>query len=298
MISIKTAGRLLLGLNVALGLAIAAFSFKYLVSPPHVDRLRDIRNIDASATSPGDPTSRTDESVLLTLRNPLSPEKRSPSRIPFQGFTLKGALPAEAPNQGVAFMRAASRPVDLTAHTGGAVLRDGTPDPDFAGWRLADVWKDHALFINQDGERYELHVESLQSGSANSSPISMRQGETYRAEGFKSRLLAASEGREVWGIDPSEVDWAGQNLTLMLDRDLRMMPIPGQGLRIESIESASMAAARGLKPGDLVREVNGRPITSLTELQSLLNDVPRSGVRLTIERTGRTVVLEYRPLPR
>jgi len=203
MIGIKTGRRLLLGLNVALGLGMAAFATRSLVSPPQKDRLQDLRSIDPSATPPRDPASRPDEAVFSKLRNPLTPESRSPSPTPFQGFTLKGAIPALPPRQGFAFLRATLRPADLTARTGEEILQDGKPAPEFKEWRLSEVWKDGAVFINLHGERCELRIES---------PLpSAPSGQPYPAEKFKSRVLASSASREVWAMDEAELDWIARN---------------------------------------------------------------------------------------
>ena len=302
MIGIKTGRRLLLGLNVALGLGIAAFAFKYLLYPPPIDRLQEIRIIDPSATPPRDPASRPDESVLSKLRNPLTLESRSPSPSPFQGFTLKGAIPALAPRQGFAFLRAALRPADLTASTGEEILQDGKPAPEFRDWRLSEVWKDGAVFINFQGGRCELRIESaLSSAPAQEITRTSRSGEPYRADNYKSQILASSENREVWAMDQAELEWIAQNASLIMDRDLTLVPMPGVGLRIDAVTPGSMCAARGLKAGDVIREVDGRPIQSLNDLRVLLNDAsprPKPALRLTLERTGKAFVLEFHPLPR
>lgn len=278
----KHACRALWGLNIALGLGAVTI----LLPSSSVDRLIDVRTIDATASRiPPEPSA--DESVLR-LGNPVGAPKEAAAA--FRGFTLKGALPGST---SVAFMRSVSRPVDLMASFGEGILQDGKPDPEFEGWRLLDVWKDRAVFVHKSGERFEVQIESPQPKEP-----SPPAAEPYRAEAYKSRLLASTETREVWGVDEKEAAWAGRNLAAMLERDVVLTPIPGLGLRIEALTAGSMGAARGLKPGDLLSEVNGRPVGNLSDLRQLLVDPPKSTLRLGLERNGRPHVLEYHPLPR
>jgi S1-C subfamily serine protease len=118
---------------------------------------------------------------------------------------------------------------------------------------------------------------------------------------YKSRLLAASEGRQIWGIDADEIAWAAANLPQILDRDLQVVPYAGGGLRVDAVAPDSIGAARGLLAGDVLREVDGRPVWGVSDLRPLPDNpntkTPQS-LRLTIERAGKPLLLEYRPLPR
>lgn len=283
--------RLLWGINGLLGIGIVAFAAWHLMFPETLDRLADVDRTAALSSPPSPPGTKADEAVLLTLCNPLRQAAAQPP-TPFAGFTLKGALSAPSRWPAVAFMRAASRPVDLMARMGEDVLQDGKPAPEFAGLRLSEVWKDRAVFVHWSGERYEVRIESLPR------PDDPPAVESYRTEGFKSRLLASSETREVWGMDDAEAAWIGRNAAALLERDVRLTPIPGRGLLIEAIATGSTGASRGLKAGDLLREVNGRPIHSLNDLHLLLADPPKSDLRLGLERNGRPCLIEYHPLPR
>jgi hypothetical protein len=53
--------------------------------------------------------------------------------------------------------------------------------------------------------------------------------------------------------------------------------------------------------GDVVRDVNGQPLNNIADLRTLLSAPQmkqQSGLRITVERAGKPVVMEYRPLPR
>lgn len=128
-----------------------------------------------------------------------------------------------------------------------------------------------------------------------------RIGDAYSAEKFKSKNLASADNRQVWGIDPAEIDWVSRNIDRILDGDVRLAPEPGGGLRIESIKPGSVVAARGLVAGDLLREIHGNAVRSVAEVRTLMNNPAmkqKTALRLTIERAGKPVVIEYQPLTR
>ena len=66
-----------------------------------------------------------------------------------------------------------------------------------------------------------------------------------------------------------------------------------RGVMISSIDSANTyAASVGLQPGDIIREVNGRQITSTADLQSVITTGAR-GWRVTIIRHGQTITAQF-----
>jgi hypothetical protein len=179
---------------------------------------------------------------------------------------------------------------------GQGILQNGKPALEFSGFSVLSLGKEFAVLRNPQGDQFSVELDSLQAVQEGR-PIS-RTGEEYRPELFRSRRLASTETREIWGIDENERDWAAQNSQLILERDVQISPCTGGGLRLEALSSHSMPAARGLKGGDVLREVNGRSLSSLADLQAILSNPPKSGIELTLERAGKSVVFEYRPLPR
>ncbi len=66
-----------------------------------------------------------------------------------------------------------------------------------------------------------------------------------------------------------------------------------KGVMISSIDSANTyAASVGLQPGDIIREINGRQITSTADLQAVVNAGAR-GWRVTIQRHGQTITAQF-----
>jgi hypothetical protein len=293
--------RLLGGLNVLLGGGLLLFSYQYLVKASE-GRL-DLASDEVPRTVPVRPQDSGD-GALKSLSNPL--EKRAsrsaePARF---GAVLKGTLACEKdPSHGVAFIKSTPRGAELVAYVGEEILLDGRPCEELRGWILVSVTKDRALFRNRRGDVVELSIDpsaaAVPAASAPAKPPPAAA--SYAADAYKSRLLASSDNREVWGMDAAEIEWAAQNLPQILDRDFQIVPFVGGGLRLEGVTPGSIGAARGLLAGDVLREVNGRPLQSLADLRTLGDDPgakSQATLRLTIERAGKPMVIEYRPLPR
>ncbi len=66
-----------------------------------------------------------------------------------------------------------------------------------------------------------------------------------------------------------------------------------RGVMISAIDSANTyAASVGLAPGDIIREVNGRQITSTADLQAVVASGAR-GWRVTIQRGGQVITAQF-----
>jgi serine protease Do len=63
----------------------------------------------------------------------------------------------------------------------------------------------------------------------------------------------------------------------------------GLGMRIRSVYPSSPAEEAGLEPGDVVVGLNGRPVESREDFDTLLSSVaPGGGVKLDVKRSGKT----------
>jgi hypothetical protein len=309
----KLLNRALWGVNVLLGAAILVFSFQYLLRASDNSWVKDLQKDDDGPTKPVKIRDEGD-GALKTLNNPLERKQvNAPGivEVPFQAY-LKGTLPSEKePKRGVAFIRSKARNTELVAYVDEDILQDGKPYDEFRGWTLLTVSKDRAVFVNRKGEKAELTLDLMvtPAGGPGAGPTAgptgpakgPQIGKPYTSESYKSRLLASADTRQVWGIDQEEIDWAGQNAEQILDRDFQVAPYAGGGLRLEGVTAGSIGAARGLLAGDVLREVNGQPLNSIGDARTLMNNPAmktQTGMRLTIERAGKPIVIEYRPLPR
>lgn len=310
MRDVKTVNGLLWALNALLGAGIAAFAWFFLLFPGESGNLKDFEaDADAGSVAQAAPGRTSD--AALRLANPVEKREASgPAPTLFKAM-LKGTLPSDKdPKRGLAFIKSTARNVELVAYMGEPILHEGKPFDEYRGWALAEVSKDRAVFTSASGQRQVLTLDLLAGpagGGGAGAPggatggKANRVGQAYASDQFKSRLLASAENRQVWGLDPDEIDWASQNAERIMDQDFAVSPHGGGGVRIESVTAGSIGAARGLMMGDVVRDVNGQPLNNIADLRTLLSGPQmkqQSGLRITVERAGKPVVLEFRPLPR
>jgi len=309
----KLLNRLLWGLNVLLGAGILVFSFQYLLRASDNSLLKDLKQDD---DGPRGPVKARDEGdgALKSLTNPLERRAEKPSETPDVPFkaVLKETLPSEKePKRGVAFIKSPARNVELVAYVDEEILQDGKTYEEYRGWMLASVGRDRATFVNRKGVKVDLTIDLSMSGPSNQAGSGPAAGPTggararidkaYTSESYKSRLLASADTRQVWGLDQDEIEWAGQNAEQILDRDFQVAPYAGGGLRLEGVTAGSIGAARGLLAGDVLREGNGQALNNISDVRTMMNNPTmktQTGLRLTIERAGKPIVIEYRPLPR
>lgn len=74
---------------------------------------------------------------------------------------------------------------------------------------------------------------------------------------------------------------------------LGLDPFAGPGVVVTRISGRSYAGSAGFRPGDIVREVNGRTIENTRDLQAALGE-PARGWVVTIERDGRRITGQFR----
>ncbi len=81
------------------------------------------------------------------------------------------------------------------------------------------------------------------------------------------------------------------NLSPALADQLGADPFAGQGVLVKAVSGRGYAARAGFRPGDLIREINGRQITSVGALRAALNGGPAT---VTIERNGQRITGRFR----
>lgn len=157
--------------------------------------------------------------------------------------------------------------------------------------RLIVDWSPACIFTLPDKKDWSAYILVwMAEGSLSAESHSYAASE-------KSRLLTSSDVRQVWGIDPKEAEWACAHLKGILDDDLTLSPNES-GLKIDRVAEGSIAEVRGLRAGDLVKEINSQPVRTLAEATAVLNGIQKNTVlRIVLERAGKTLVLDYRPLP-
>lgn len=73
--------------------------------------------------------------------------------------------------------------------------------------------------------------------------------------------------------------------------------VPAETPMIARIEHGSVAEKAGLKPNDLITQINGQPLYNILQIQDYLRDHPGQPLPLTVERNGAPIPLTFDPGP-
>jgi len=310
MRDVKLLNGALWGFNGLLGAGILAFAWFFLL-PKDANSLKSFRWEDDAVRSPGPDRAGGDDGVLKSLRNPIEKPAGPLGPEGPRAFkaTLKGTLASEKdPKNGVAFLKSTTRNVEVVAYVGEEIREGDKASDEYRGWKLVEVSKDQATFSN--GVQKETLTLNLEAAAAPGpagpaagglGPKANRIGQAYQGTSFKSQLLASTDSRIVWGLDQDEIEWAVQNQDSIMDQAFQVSPSAAGGIRIDSVQAGSIGAARGVVAGDIIREVNRQPLNSVADVKALMTSQAmraQAGMSITVERAGKTVVIEYRPLPR
>ncbi len=82
------------------------------------------------------------------------------------------------------------------------------------------------------------------------------------------------------------------NLSPAVAQDLGVDPFAGRGVLVTKI-GPGYAANAGLQPGDFIREVNGKPVNTVAELNAALTGQAARNWVVTIERQGQRITARF-----
>jgi serine protease Do len=132
------------------------------------------------------------------------------------------------------------------------------------------------LKVFRDGKTQDIPVtlgELHQNGGTSASSSGPSQG---------SGSSKALEGVQVEALTPA----IGQQLNL---------PASTSGVVVDSVDRSSLAAQAGLQRGDVIQEVNHKPVESMEQYRSALAGTGDSAVLLLVDRGGVTLYLVIQP---
>ncbi|MGE4055901.1 MAG: PDZ domain-containing protein, partial [Vicinamibacterales bacterium] len=103
-----------------------------------------------------------------------------------------------------------------------------------------------------------------------------------------------ARGQEPAEADRTALGVAVAPLTPEL-RELAGLPDDATGLMVQSVNPESRAASAGIREGDVIAEVNQKPVENVQDLRAALKIAPDRPVLLLVSREGRSVFVTVRP---
>lgn len=174
-------------------------------------------------------------------------------------FATAGRLPAVAiikvENQG-----------DLPFSSGDTIL---------PGVTLEQVRPDHVV-LNRGGIREKLLLE--------------QKGAPLAPQGKTSHLNVRQEGQDHFGVSRNELNQALSDPAQLAGAG-RVKTVPGEGVRVEDANAGSLMQRLGLQGGDIIRQVNNKPVTKAADL--LGEYQTSSNIRVEGTRNGQPFEYNY-----
>lgn len=103
--------------------------------------------------------------------------------------------------------------------------------------------------------------------------------------------------QNTWAVDRREIEQAMGNLNQLITQ-LRVIPLnvdgKTQGFTVANIQPGSIFTKLGLMDGDVIKEVNGVPLTGIeVGYQALMNLQNQTSVQVSVMRRNQPVTLSY-----
>lgn len=247
-----------IALVLVLAWQLAYWTWRFLTPPAVAGSHDDAGTIDLAAVARlfgGAPPAGT--STQATSRN---------------GLRLKGVI---APTPGVS----ASAIFSTGSGKDLAVYLDHEVQP---GLKLKEVHPDHVV-LSRNGVDERLDLEPMRGGTTPAT--------ASRQRGF--HLNVARSGENAYSLSRKELDDALRDPNQLNYLGQIGVP-PGGGVRMEAAPAGSLAAKLGLRPGDVIRKVNGQTVASPGDLARLYQQFATTNtVTAEVQRAGQTVQLNY-----
>jgi len=191
------------------------------------------------------------------------------------GLRLKGVVaPDGGPIASAIFSTGSGRDIAVF------VDREITP-----GLKLLEVKPDHVI-VARNGTRERIDLEAARSAAAGGA-----NARAARAGGFRMSVTRSSTNS--YSFSRKELDDALRDPNQLNYLGVLGMP-PGGGVRMESAPSGSLAQKLGLQPGDVIKKINGQPVSSSGDLARFYQQFATTSViNAEVQRGSQTLQLSY-----
>lgn len=164
---------------------------------------------------------------------------------------------------------------------------------------LTEIKKDRVV-VTVGTERRELLLFADKPASKSASqarPYVPPQPQQYTPPASGTNENIRQIETNTWAVDRREIEQAMGNLNQLITQ-LRVIPLnvdgKTQGFTVANIVPGSLFTKLGLMDGDVIKEVNGVPLTGIeVGYQALMNLSNQTSVQVTVMRRNQPVTLSY-----
>jgi len=182
------------------------------------------------------------------------------------------------------------------SHGGGALISDVSPNSPAskAGLQTGDIVlelngqavngpDDLSVHISQMAPGSVAHLELFRNGQSKNVDVTL-------GESPEKTPVAENNEETPTGLKGMQV----QNLTPEISRQLKL-PSSITGVVVTEVEPSSAAEAAGLQRGDVIQEVNRKPVHDVNQLRQALSGTGSQSVLLLVNRGGTTHFVVVQP---
>jgi Do/DeqQ family serine protease len=182
---------------------------------------------------------------------------------------------------------------------GGAIVSNVAPGSaaERAGVKRGDVIRSFNGQAVQDTNSLRNRVAEATPG-ARATLVVIRDGSEHNLTVTLGEAAAARQARGGApgqpGADNTALGVSVAPLTAE-SADRAGLPNNTRGLIVQDVDPESRAASAGIRPGDVISEVNQKPVTTVEELRGALQSSADRPVLLLVTREGQTLFVTVRP---
>jgi Do/DeqQ family serine protease len=140
-----------------------------------------------------------------------------------------------------------------------------------------------------DGNALRNRIASAKPGSTVS--LGLVRGGVEKTVQVTLRELASTQTADAKG-EPAEGARLGLSVRPVTPQDARELGVPsGKGLLVAEVDPAGPAAAAGIRPGDVIEEVNRQPVTDAAGLRAAAKSSGERPALVLVNRKGASLFL-------